>query len=86
MFDVLIKAEGVSKKFCKSLKRLMFYGVQDIARSIVGMSEKTAELKPGEFWANNDIFFEQCGQLTTFLAYFVAPFKQYESNEGMRNL
>ena len=34
MSDVLIKAEGVSKKFCKSLKRLMFYGVQDIARSM----------------------------------------------------
>ena len=44
MSDVLIKAEGVSKKFCKSLKRLMFYGVQDITRSMVGMSEKTGEL------------------------------------------
>jgi len=58
MSDVLIKAEGVSKKFCKSLKRLMFYGVQDIARSMIGMSEKTNELKPGEFWANDDISFE----------------------------
>ncbi|MBW2662794.1 MAG: ABC transporter ATP-binding protein [Deltaproteobacteria bacterium] len=58
MSDILIKAEGVSKKFCKSLKRLMFYGVQDIARSMVGMSEKTGELKPGEFWANDDISFE----------------------------
>jgi len=58
MSDVLIKAEGVSKKFCKSLKRLMLYGVQDIARSMVGMSEKTNELKPGEFWANDDISFE----------------------------
>ncbi len=61
MSDVLIKAEGVSKKFCKSLKRLMLYGVQDIARSMVGMSEKTGELKSGEFWANNDISFELCG-------------------------
>jgi len=58
MSDVLIKAEGVSKKFCKSLKRLMLYGVQDIARSMIGMSEKTGELKPGEFWANDDISFE----------------------------
>ena len=58
MSDVLIKAEGVSKKFCKSLKRLMLYGVQDIARSMVGISEKTNELKPGEFWANDDISFE----------------------------
>ncbi|MBW2662798.1 MAG: hypothetical protein JRD93_12600 [Deltaproteobacteria bacterium] len=58
MSDILIKAEGVSKKFCKSLKRLMFYGVQDIARSMDGMSEKTGKLKSREFWANNDISFE----------------------------
>lgn len=30
MSDVLIKVEGVSKKFCRSLKRSLWYGVQDI--------------------------------------------------------
>jgi ABC-type polysaccharide/polyol phosphate transport system ATPase subunit len=30
MSDVLVKVEGVSKKFCRSLKRSLWYGVQDI--------------------------------------------------------
>lgn len=30
MSEVLVKAEGVSKKFCRSLKRSLWYGVQDI--------------------------------------------------------
>jgi lipopolysaccharide transport system ATP-binding protein len=58
MSDILIKAEGVSKKFCKSLKRSMLYGVQDIARNMLGMYSQTGELKAGEFWANDDISFE----------------------------
>ena len=32
--DVLIKAEHVSKKFCRSLKRSLWYGVKDIAHAI----------------------------------------------------
>lgn len=58
MSDVLIKAENVSKKFCKSLKRSMLYGVQDIARSMVAMSSKTDELRSGEFWAVDNLSFE----------------------------
>jgi len=30
--EVLIKTESVSKKFCRSLKRSMLYGIDDIAR------------------------------------------------------
>jgi len=30
MFDVLVKVEGASKKFCRSLKRSLWYGVQDV--------------------------------------------------------
>ena len=30
MSDVLVKVEGVSKKFCRSLKRSLWYGVQDV--------------------------------------------------------
>jgi len=29
--EVLVKVEGVSKKFCRSLKRSLWYGVQDVA-------------------------------------------------------
>jgi len=58
MSDILVKAEGVSKKFCKSLKRSMLYGMQDIAKNIFGQIPKTDELKPDEFWAVDDISFE----------------------------
>ena len=34
--DILVKVDNVSKKFCRSLKRSLFYGVQDIASKIIG--------------------------------------------------
>lgn len=58
MSEVLVKVEGVSKKFCKNLKRHMFYTIQDIIKSMVGISPKTDELRPGEFWAVKDVSFE----------------------------
>lgn len=32
--EVLVKVEGVSKKFCRSLKKSLWYGVQDIASEL----------------------------------------------------
>jgi lipopolysaccharide transport system ATP-binding protein len=58
MSDVLIKAEGVSKKFCKNLRRSMLYGIQDIAISMISGTPKSGELRNNEFWAVNDISFE----------------------------
>ncbi len=56
--DVLIKVEGVSKKFCRSLGRSIKYGVRDVARDLVGLSSKPGELREGEFWAVDDVSFE----------------------------
>jgi len=36
MTDTLIKVENVSKIFCHSLKRSLWYGVQDLSRERVG--------------------------------------------------
>ena len=58
MTDVLLKAEGVSKKYCKSLKRSMLYGGQDIAKTIIGIPPITDKLRKNEFWALDDISFE----------------------------
>lgn len=33
--EVLVRVEGVSKKFCRSLKKSLWYGVQDVARELV---------------------------------------------------
>jgi lipopolysaccharide transport system ATP-binding protein len=56
--DIAIKVEGVSKKYCKSLKRSMAYGVHDIARNALGMGSNPGVLRNEEFWAVNDVSFE----------------------------
>ncbi|MFQ6119424.1 MAG: ABC transporter ATP-binding protein, partial [Methanosarcinales archaeon] len=56
--DIAIKVEHVSKKYCKSLKRSMFYGLKDIARNTLGLSSHSERLRKHEFWAVNDVSFE----------------------------
>ena len=55
--EVLIKAEGVSKKFCKDLKTSLKYGVQDLVANIKGNKNERL-LRDKEFWAVKDINFE----------------------------
>lgn len=56
--DVLMSCQKVSKKFCRDLKRSMFYGAKDAARRILGMSVKTDKLRENEFWALDNVSFE----------------------------
>ena len=56
--ETVINVEHLSKKYCKSLKRSMFYGAMDIGRNMLGMSSKSSRLRKDEFWALNDISFE----------------------------
>jgi len=92
--EVLVRVEGVSKKFCRSLKKSLWYGVCDIGaelnpfrRRVAGLSvngerlldetdsepqitsntpghlpggitNNSSALRPGEFWAVNDVSFE----------------------------
>lgn len=55
--DILINVEGVSKKFCRKLKRSLLYGLQDIGSELMGRS-RVPELRKDEFWAVNDVSFE----------------------------
>jgi len=56
--DVLIKVENVSKKFCRDLKKSLWYGVKDIVGEITGRGNSRAELRSDEFWSVNDLSFE----------------------------
>lgn len=56
--EVLVKVENVSKKFCRDLKRSLWYGVKDIAGEITGRNNHNRNLRQKEFWALKDISFE----------------------------
>lgn len=56
--DIGIRVNHVSKKYCKSLKRSMFYGVKDIGRNVLGTSSHSENLRKDEFWAIDDVSFE----------------------------
>lgn len=55
---VILKAENVSKKFTRSLRRSMYYGAKDVVKSMLGMKIRTDMLRPDEFWAADGITFE----------------------------
>ncbi|MGM0932666.1 MAG: polysaccharide ABC transporter ATP-binding protein [Bacteroidota bacterium] len=55
--EVLVKVEGLSKKFCKDLKTSLWYGVQDLFANFRGNKEERL-LREQEFWAVKDISFE----------------------------
>ncbi len=56
--DTVIKVEGLYKKFCRSIKRTLFYGSMDLARSILGIPFNTGKLRKSEFWSLEDINLE----------------------------
>jgi lipopolysaccharide transport system ATP-binding protein len=58
--DALVKVEGVSKKFCRGLKRSLWYGVQDLAAEVL-RRDGYRDLRWDEFWAIKDVSFELRG-------------------------
>jgi lipopolysaccharide transport system ATP-binding protein len=56
--ETVISVDHVSKKYCKSLKRSMYYGAIDIGRNMFGLSSRSERLRKDEFWALDDISFE----------------------------
>jgi lipopolysaccharide transport system ATP-binding protein len=63
--ECLLRVDGVSKKFCRSLKLSLWYGLQDVVSELNPFSaraasvDETAEeaLRAGEFWATRDVSF-----------------------------
>lgn len=56
--ELVISVENVSKKFCRDLKRSLFYGMQDIATELVGVRRQSHTLRKEEFWALKDVSFQ----------------------------
>lgn len=64
--EVLVRVANVRKKFCRSLKKSLWYGVKDIAHELNPFARQASgadplqvpELREDEFWAVNDVSFE----------------------------
>ena len=64
--EVLISAERVSKKFCRSLKKSLVYGASDLLSALnpfsrgphSSVTQKPRQLRPDEFWAVSDVSFQ----------------------------
>lgn len=57
MTEPLIIAKDAGKKFCRELKKSLWYGVKDATYDLLGKTPKPI-LRDGEFWANQGINFE----------------------------
>ena len=59
MTETLVKVEHVSKKFCRNLKRSLWYGMKDLSNEMLGRAHGGAgQLRKDEFWALQDVNFE----------------------------
>lgn len=58
MTDPVVKVENISKKFCRTLKRSLWYGVKDLGAELIGRGNSHKALRKDEFWALRDISFE----------------------------
>ncbi|MBL4680846.1 MAG: ABC transporter ATP-binding protein, partial [Pseudomonadales bacterium] len=54
--EILVNVENIGKRFCKDLKRSLWYGLKDISTATLGIQRKN-ELRKSEFWAVKDISF-----------------------------
>lgn len=61
--ETLVRVDGVSKRFCRSLKKSLWYGVKDVASELNPFHRGTrgdtrSPLRPDEFWAVDEVSFE----------------------------
>ena len=58
MSEVLVKVDSVSKKFCRTLKKSLWYGMQDLGNELLGRRHGgDGKLRSEEFWAVKDVSF-----------------------------
>ena len=58
MSQPLLSVQNVKKRFCRSLKRSLWYGLSDIAGDLMGRGETELRLRTDEFLAVDDVSFD----------------------------
>jgi lipopolysaccharide transport system ATP-binding protein len=53
--DVVLQAENLGKKFCRSFRRSLMYGAVDLAREVGLPVPMGGDLRKDEFWALDDV-------------------------------
>ena len=53
----VIEVQEVSKRYSRSLRRSLWYGIQDIGKEVIGRGQFAEDLRPTEFWALRDVSF-----------------------------
>ena len=58
MSETLVKVENISKKFCRDLKRSLWYGMKDLGNELFCLSHNDdGQLRKDEFWALKNVSF-----------------------------
>ena len=52
---MVVCMDEVSKSFCRSLRRSMYYGMSDMFKNMLGIEPNQTKLRQGEFWALKNI-------------------------------
>lgn len=58
MSELRITVDHVSKKFCRSLRRSLWYGLRDLGSELIGRNGVHERLRTEEFWAVEDVSFQ----------------------------
>ena len=53
----VLSVSGLSKRYCRDLRRSHRYALQDIARALIGANSEPSRLRTGEFWALENLSF-----------------------------
>ena len=53
-----ITVSGISKRYCRSLKKSLWYGIRDIGNELSGRGQQADRLRQAEFWALDNISIE----------------------------
>jgi lipopolysaccharide transport system ATP-binding protein len=53
----VIRVDNLSKRYSRSLKHGIWYGLKDVGKELVGLGQDADDLRPTEFWALRNVSF-----------------------------